>query len=125
MFSLVTVMRDPRSWDADVNVNVVMENYLLLRDKGIADKVFFTRYPKHPEIFMMILSITGFAENLIENITKNGMIGLNNVWFTEYPKEDRVKLVAMGILDAEPFERGKTAIVHIRNGNDYYINVVL
>ena len=125
MISFLDVMRDPRSWEYGVNINAVMENYLILKEKGLMEKMYFTRYPKRPEVFMLVFSRQSFPDTLIENIDKLGMKSVNNIWFTEYLEEDRKKLIALGVLESKPFEEGKAGVAYMHNGAEYYINVIL
>lgn len=117
-----TVMKDPRSWSDEMNVDNMMENYLKL--KPIIDIMFFTEWPKHPQYFVLMFSRKDFADTLINCMLKSGITNLNKVWFTEYGEEDKQKLIEMGVLDTLPMALGLSAISYGRSGEDYYVGAI-
>ncbi len=117
------VLRDPRSWSDEMNVDIMMENNLKL--KPIIDKMFFTRWPKHPENFTLLFSKEEFADKLIDTMVRLGIANLNRVWFTEYEGEDKERLIEMGVLNQFLMSMGLCATTFSRVGEDCYVNVIV
>ena len=117
------VLKDPKSWDDDMDLDVMTDNYLKL--KPIMDKMFFSEYPKHPQYFTLLFSKSDFADSLIQGLIKSEIQELDRIYFKEYSEEDRNRLIELGILDLLPSLLGFATVVHMRHGNNYFVCLVL
>ncbi|MBQ9280352.1 MAG: hypothetical protein IJ215_04850 [Clostridia bacterium] len=115
------VMKDPASWSDDMDLDIMTDNYLKLKE--IMNKMFFEEYPKHPEYFVSLFSQPDFADNLLRVAVKAGIQNLNKIWFKEYSEEDKLKLVEKGILDVIPVMLDISSIVYTHNENDFYVGL--
>ncbi len=121
--SFTKVLKDPANWHEDMDLDIMTENYLKL--KPVMNKMFFYRYPEHPELFSLIFSRPNFADKVIKVLVDNDMHDLEKIYFTEYSEEDRNELINKGFHSLVLCEFGVAAIVYMHQGNVLFINLVL
>ena len=117
------VMKNHKNWHEDVDYDVMNENYLKL--KPIMNKMFFAKYPAHPQYFSLLFSHSDFADTLLQAMVDSKIRNLNKVWFEEFSKEQRNVLLSKGMYDLIPTLYGATAIIYMRNGDDFFVNMIL
>ena len=117
------IMKDSKNWDDDMDLDAMSENFLKL--KPIMDKMFFSEYPNHPEYFVLLFSKPDFADTLIQGLIDSEIQELDRIYFKEYSAEDRNRLIKMGMLDLLPTLLGYSTVVHMKNGNNYFVCLVL
>jgi hypothetical protein len=117
------VMKDPSSWDDDMDLDIMTENYLKL--KPVMSKMFFQEYPKHPQYFTLLFSQPDFADKLLKALFSSGISGLNRIYFKEFSEEERNVLIEMGMIELIPATFGLTPVVYAHHGKDFFVNLVL
>lgn len=116
------VLKNPDSWDDLMDLDCMTDNYLKL--KPIINKMCFREYPKHPNLFTVLFSKPDFGDHLIRNLVNSGITELGFVFFNEYSEEDREILISKGLLELIPCRLGIYAVVFIREGENYSVNVI-
>ncbi len=117
------VMKDPKSWDDEMDIDIMSSNYLKL--EPIIDKMFFQGYPEHPQYFSLLFSKPEFADSLIEGLINSEVSEHCKIYFKEYSKEDRMRLIKMGIFELIPSMFGLACVVQMKSGDDYFVCLVL
>jgi hypothetical protein len=117
------VMKDPKSWDDDMDLDVMTENHLKL--KPIMKYMYFQEYPKHPKLFTLLFSKPDFADKLLKALFESGISGLNRVYFKEFSEEERNLLIENGMIELLPAAYGITPVVFAHHEKDFFVNLVL
>ena len=116
------VMKNHKNWHPNVDFDVMSENYKRL--KAIIPKMFFAKYPEHPQLFSLIFSHHVFADSLLKAMSTFNIINPNKVWIEEFSEEERNILISKGMHDLIPVSSGATAIIYMRNGDDFFVNII-
>ena len=116
-----TIMRDYKNWDEDVDVENMDSNYKLL--KPIIDKFYFRDMPTNPKLFSLVFSKSEFADSLIVGLKLNKVKELSKVYFCEYLKEDKEKLISLGVISS--LYINDHVVVYTASEDLFFVNVLI
>ena len=117
-----SVIKNPKSWCDSMNVDIMLDNYTKL--KPLIDKMFFTTWPKHPQLFSILLSKHDFASLLINSMLMLNITNLHEILFTEYCEGDKEKLFELGIINSFEFDNNTATVIITGNNQDCFVNIV-
>ena len=92
-------VRNPENISDNANIDVMNDNYHAL--EHIINRFYLSRLPEHPKILSLLFSDPSFPTALEKHLELYGVKTPDRVIFTEYSKEDRDKLIGLGILKEE------------------------
>ena len=114
------VMKKPDNWDEDVDFDIMNSNHELL--KPIMNKLYFSSMPKNPKAFSLVFSDERFIDFVKTGLKMSGIKDLERVVFCEYSREDKEKLISMGITSES--NRDTLLVIYTYNKNTLFINVM-
>ena len=115
------VMKKPDNWDDDIDLDVMNENHARL--KSIIDKFYFRSMPENPKVFSIIFSDSNFVSFIYTGLKMAGIKEPEQIVFCEYSREDKEKLISMGVVRESSLDT--VLVIYTSNRNTLFINVLV
>ena len=115
-----TILKQPENIHEDADLDIMNENYHMFGD--LMDKMYFTEYPKHPQLFSLLFSTRNLMVSFTKNLEVHGIKDLGMIYFTEYSLEDRKKLLSLRV-GCTPVPKTGIWTVYTSDGYNCYINL--
>ena len=119
------VIKDPENWIFDMDLDVMTENYRILKQLDLIDKLFFESIPEHPGLFVVFFSQEIFVYNLLKGLAdyQISIKNLEGIYLKEYPYDSKVELVKKGILTKDSLKKNNITSFLTSNYDTLFINV--
>ncbi|MBR6253107.1 MAG: hypothetical protein IKR04_04630 [Clostridia bacterium] len=114
-------MKKPDNWDDDIDLDVMNENHARLN--SIIDKFYFRSMPENPKVFSIIFSDSNFVSFIYTGLKMAGIKEPEQIVFCEYSREDKEKLISMGVVRESSLDT--VLVIYTSNRNTLFINVLV
>lgn len=116
--TLDSILRNPKHHNEHADYDVMSINHELLCN--YMSKMIFSSFPEHPEMFVALFSIEKFGKELYHAIISASLDENSTIWFQEYSREDKMKLIFAQYL---PLSFNATHVIIAENEGDLFVNV--